>query len=209
MNEDQPKAIHLHDWPTPGITAEQWRVLMRPLNRTRVAKRKQGGKELSYLEAWDVKAHLTRVFGFGNWDSEVLSFNHITTREYGTAEKPMVEVIYSVHLRLSIRDSNANLLCQHSEVAVGSTSGPANMLGEHHDNAVKTAASDAIKRCAINMGTQFGLSLYDQGATHDIIKNTLVKPEGVEQSEDKATEQQIANLQSTLGATTVEEKASA
>lgn len=33
------------------ITAEQYAVLMKPLNGTRVAKRSQGGKQLSYLEA--------------------------------------------------------------------------------------------------------------------------------------------------------------
>lgn len=185
------------------ISAKQYTVLMRPLAKTRVAKRSQGGKQLSYLEAWDVKAHLTRLFGFGNWDSEVIDYHHIATREYMGGkdnDKEMVEVIYAARVQLTIRDENGGEVCRHSEVAVGSTSGPANMLGEHHDNAVKTAASDAIKRCAINLGTQFGLSLYDNGATNDIVKMTVVVPEGYEALQEEATEKQKQALQQSLGA---------
>jgi hypothetical protein len=39
--------------------------------------------------------------------------------------------------------------------------------------AIKTAESDALKRAAINLGTQFGLSLYNNGATADVIGKTL------------------------------------
>ena len=39
--------------------------------------------------------------------------------------------------------------------------------------AVKTAESDALKRAAINLGTQFGLSLYADGATRDVVGKTL------------------------------------
>jgi hypothetical protein len=39
--------------------------------------------------------------------------------------------------------------------------------------AVKTAESDALKRCAVNLGTQFGLSLYQNGATVDVVQRTL------------------------------------
>lgn len=165
----------------PGLTPEQYDYLLNPLRSTRVATRSQGGKSLSYLEAWDVKAHLTRIFGFGNWDSEVADYAYVATREYeanNDKKTPMVEVIYRARVQLTIRDQYGNRLCRHSEVAVGSTSGPANMLGEHHDNAVKTAASDALKRCAINLGTQFGLSLYDNGNRSDVVRTTLVKPAG-------------------------------
>lgn len=185
----------------PGLTPEQYAYLLNPLRKTRIAKRSQGGKQLSYLEAWDVKAHLTRIFGFGNWDSEVVDYGHVATREYANSGKDMVEVIYRARVQLTIRDQYGNDLCRHSEVAVGSTSGPANMLGEHHDNAVKTAASDALKRCAINLGTQFGLSLYDNGNTSDVVRQTLVKPVGYTEpeptEEDKAA---VAAIEQRIGA---------
>jgi recombination DNA repair RAD52 pathway protein len=192
-----------------GLTPEQYRYLMNPLRSTRVAKRRQGGKELSYLEAWDIKAHLTRIFGFGNWDSEMLEYRHVTDRPYinQNNNNEMVEVIYTCRVRLTIRDAEGSMLCEHTEAAAGSASGPMSMLGDHHDNALKSAASDALKRCAINLGTQFGLSLYDNGNTGDVIRQTLVKPAGVEDAKPEVTETQEAMLAQSLGATPVDEPA--
>ena len=190
------------------LTPEQHTTLMRPLNATRIAKRSQGGKQLSYLESWDVRAHLIRIFGFTNFDSEMEEYNYVTTREYmssGETPKPMVEVIYSARMRLTVRDYEGFILATYAEAAVGSASGPANMLGEHHDNALKTAASDALKRTAINLGTQFGLSLYDNGSTRDVVKKTLVVPPGVEVIPTEPTAEQVATLAASLGATVTEE----
>lgn len=194
------------------LTIEQYRTLRKPLNATRVAKRTQGGKQLSYLESWDVRAHLIRVFGFGNFDIELLDQHHVGTREYkskGDDPKDMVEVSWFAKVQLTIRDPDAGeagwaTLCQYSDAAVGSTSGPASMIGEHHDNAIKTAASDALKRCAINLGTQFGLSLYDDGSHRDVVKGTLVGPEGFDEKED-ITPLQVEQLKHSLGATEVTE----
>lgn len=158
-----------------GLTPKQLEVLRRPLNASRVAKRSQGGKQLSYLESWDVRAHLIRVFGYGNFDVTVQDCYHVDTRPYQNVDgKDMVEVIWYAKVRLNIRDQYGGHIAQYIEAAVGNASGPATMLGEHHDNAVKTAASDALKRCAINLGTQFGLSLYDNGRTTDVVKGTLL-----------------------------------
>jgi len=180
------------------LSRAQYDQLRKPLNATRIAKRSQGGKQLSYLESWDVRAHLIRIFGYGNFDVETLDAYHVETRAYGTEERPMVEVIWYCKVRLTVHD----LGCTYIESAVGSTSGPANMLGEHHDNAVKTAASDAMKRCAINLGTQFGLSLYDDGNTKDVVRGTLVEPDG-ESEEEAVTDEQAQNLARSLGATVV------
>lgn len=193
-----------------GLTPEQHATLLRPLNRTRIAQRTQGGKQLSYLESWEVRAHLIRVFGFCNFDAELIQYRHVADRPYDSKPdkegevKPMVEVIYSAQMELRLRDSEGNSLAMYAEAAVGSASGPMNTLGDLHDNALKTAASDALKRCAINLGTQFGLSLYDNGATADVVKRSLVAPEGYEEKKpDEAQTQQIA---AALGATIEEEK---
>jgi recombination DNA repair RAD52 pathway protein len=190
-----------------GLTAKQYETLRKPLNGTRVAHRSQGGKQLSYLESWDVRAHLIRVFGYANFDVNVLDSQYVTTREYqstGDTPKPMVEVIYTAKVQLAVRDANGMPLCRYTEGAAGSASGPASMLGEHHDNALKTAASDALKRCAINLGTQFGLSLYDNGSTRDVVRGTLVEPDGYEKP--PTTDEATAALQHSLGATEVTEE---
>lgn len=191
-----------------GFNGKQLEVLAKPINHTRIAKRRQGGKELSYLEAYDVKAHLIRVCGYGNFDTELLDYHFIATREYESNDKkPMVEVIYSARVRLSIRDAHGEGVCTYVEGACGSASGPASMLGEHHDNALKTAESDALKRCAINLGNQFGLSLYDNGSTGDVVRGTLLdqpKPEEEKKPdpEEEATKERLAQ---SLGATEVQQ----
>ena len=56
------------------ISQQQHEILLKGINAKRIAKRQGGGgKSLSYLEAWDVKAHLIRIFGFGEWSWDVLS----------------------------------------------------------------------------------------------------------------------------------------
>lgn len=192
-----------------GINAKQYQTLMKPLNTTRVAKRSQGGKQLSYLESWDVRAHLIRVFGFGNFDIETLEYTNIGGREYLNGEKEMIEVIYSALVQLTLKDAEGNYIARYAEGAVGSASGPMTMLGDHHDNALKTAVSDATKRCAINLGTQFGLSLYDGGTTKEIIRGTLVVPEGVEVEDKKPNQDQMEALKKSLGATEIPEGAQA
>lgn len=186
------------------LTIKQYDQLRKPLNSTRVAKREQGGKQLSYLESWDVRAHLIRMFGYGNFDTEVVNYEYVGAREYVTGNgKDMVEVVYSAKVRLTVRDENHDYLCSYVEAACGSASGPQTMLGDQHDNALKTAASDALKRCAINLGTQFGLSLYQDGSTRDVVRDTLVKPDGWEPPPTDA--EAAARLQHSLGAQEVEQ----
>lgn len=150
------------------LTTKQFDQLMKPLHPSRVAKRTQSGRQLSYLEVWDVRAHLIRLFNFGGWSFDVVSAE-LAYEEKG--EKNW-EVGYKVVGRLTIHgispDSGDTT---YTEAAVG----PANLpnRGEAHDMAIKTAESDALKRCAMNLGTQFGLSLYDDGRTTDVVKGVV------------------------------------
>jgi recombination DNA repair RAD52 pathway protein len=148
------------------LNARQYEQLLKPLNESRVAKRGQAGRQLSYLEAWDVKAHLIRIFGFGGWSADVLES---TLAFEDKNEKGQWNVGYKVTLRLSI----PTLECTYTESAVGSANLP--QRGEAHDMAIKTAESDALKRAAINLGTQFGLSLYNNGSMRDVVVQTLDK----------------------------------
>ena len=147
-----------------GLNEAQVEQLLRPLNPSRVAKRSQAGRQLSYLEAWDVKAHLIRIFGFGGWSWNVLKAE-LAFEEKN--EKSQWNVGYKVIGRLYIH----SLECDYSEAAVGSASLP--QRGEAHDMAIKTGESDALKRAAINLGTQFGLSLYNDGSLNDVVVRTL------------------------------------
>lgn len=189
--------------PVPhGLSREQYQVLRRTLHEDRVAKRDGGqGRRLSYLEGWDVRAHLTRIFGFANWDARLESANHVLTRPYiipaqeatqskaAKPEKSMLEVAYSARVSLTIRCRYGCCpLASYSEAAIGSESGPDYNVAELHDHALKTAATDALKRCATNLGNQFGLSLYNRGSTKDAVGASLVHPERGEDWSVETTE---------------------
>jgi recombination DNA repair RAD52 pathway protein len=149
------------------INSLQHEQLLKGINPNRIAKRQGGGgKSLSYLEAWEVKAHLIRIFGFGNWSWDV-KVAELAFEEQN--ERGNWNVGYRVIGELRIHD----LSCTYTEAAVGSAS--LSQRGEAHDMAIKTAESDALKRAAINLGDQFGLSLYNNGATAPVVLNTLTE----------------------------------
>jgi recombination DNA repair RAD52 pathway protein len=195
---------HVLDIERGTITKDQYAYLLNRLRGDRVAQRKLGNKNFSYLEAWDVRAHLSRIFGFGNWDGEVTEAKLLGTYNYesrGQQPVPMVEVMWQVTFRLVIRDPQGREVARYTETAVGSATKGADGagLGDIHDNAVKSGTSDALKRCAINLGTQFGLSLYDNGNLNDVVRRTLVRPEGTPDPDAPSQEAQEA-LRDRLGA---------
>lgn len=147
------------------MNRKQYEQLLKPLNPVRVSQREQAGRKFTYLEAWDVKAHLIRIFGFGGWNWNVtaaeLAFEDKT-------DKGTWNVGYKVIGNLTIPCLE---YCSYTEAAVGSAT--LGQRGEAHDMAIKTAESDALKRAAINLGTQFGLSLYNNGQLEDVVRQTL------------------------------------
>jgi hypothetical protein len=151
------------------ITQAQHEQLLKPLNPTRVAKRSQGGKSLSYLEAWDVKAHLNRIFGFTGWSWSVTDTQMVFEQTVlGKNGGEQWSVGWKVVGTLEVAGA------RYSEAAIGSSSQPSR--GDAHDMAIKTAESDALKRAAINLGDQFGLSLYNNGSTKAVVGGTLYSP---------------------------------
>lgn len=170
------------------VTGRQLSALMAPLNPDRVQGRKQGGRTLSYLEAWDVKASLIRLFGFGGFSATV-SEQHILNQEvmqkraqgggyeqvqfYPNGDPVPGSFNYRVTATVKVTLTIPALNAEYSEYAAASQTGPD--YGEVADFAIKTAESDALKRAAIYLGTQFGLSLYDNGSTRDVVR-TLLEP---------------------------------
>ena len=172
------------------LTDPQLTQLMRDLHPDRVATRKQGGTSLSYLQAWDVKATLIRIFGFGGFsadatDCEIINIEDNVpkyTGSYGNKVEVPIEYTkdgrikfgtanFRVTARVRVQLTIPQLGCTYSEYAASSQTGPD--LGEVTDFAIKTAESDALKRAAIYLGSQFGLSLYDNGSHRDVIKVIL------------------------------------
>jgi hypothetical protein len=160
---------------TTYLSHQQVEALLRPLKSSRVGTTPDG---YSHLQSWDIRAALVRVFGFGNWDetsfapTERLYEVETTTR----SGKPAYKVAYIAHRRLSIRTPYGEHLCAYEATAIGESTMPDFKRGDAHDMAIKTAESQALKRCAINLGTMFGLSLYNDGMREDVVGVTLVRP---------------------------------
>ena len=157
------------------LSAAQRKALTGTLNKKRVSTRSQGGRQLSYLEAWDVRTALIRVFGFGGWSGEVVDQDIVEIardipridKDGNTIGVTKFRVAVWVRYELTIHQTGA----VYTELAAASQSGAD--IGEVMDFAFKTAASDAMKRAAMNLGTQFGLSLYDNGSTSDVVRLSL------------------------------------
>lgn len=168
-----------------GLTARQVDALLQPLDQRRV-KQVQGN---SHLEAWDVKRHLLRVFGWGGWDTEILSCDCILERSFWStkAEEPFKgrhSVIYRVTMRLIIKDPEGNPVAHWDDGATGDSINQPS-LGDAHDQALKTAFSQALKRCAINLGDRYGLSLYNGGGTKAVVGDSLAHAHGAGHDTDE------------------------
>jgi Rad52/22 family double-strand break repair protein len=169
------------------LSERQIEQLLKPINPRRVAQRKGGGgKSLAYVEAYDIKAHMIRMFGFGGWSWDVLSADLVFEEKGDRNWEVGYRVIgrLTVHAATEQRGMVEGSVCDrdatYTEAAVGIASLPSR--GEAHDMAVKTGESDAFKRAAISLGDQFGLSLYNGGSTNAVVRATLDGSEAVDEA---------------------------
>lgn len=151
-----------------SLRKNQTDQLLKGINPSRIGK---DGKGFSHLEAWDVRAHLIRIFGFANWSAELIEMEPIFETSIEKDGKTRWTVAYRATMRLTIFTGGMEDAV-YTEAAVGdSTNNPGR--ADAHDMAIKTAESQAFKRCAINLGDQFGLSLYNNGGTSSVVRAVL------------------------------------
>lgn len=144
----------------------QLKQLMTDLNTGRVES-KQG---MSYLAAWDIKATLIRVFGFGGFSSEVIE-SSILKAEQIQQVRDEKKFNWSITAKATVRLTIHQLGAIYTETAIAGSKQPD--FTESADMAIKSAESDALKRAAIFLGTQFGLSLYNAGSPKEVISAVL------------------------------------
>lgn len=157
------------------LTTQQYNLLLRPVAEQRVGRNPKG---FAHMEAWDIRRTLTRIFGFGGFDEEILSVDLVAQIEIppqNQTGRSRWSVVYRVTMRLTVRYVDGTAMAVYENGACGdSTNQPS--LGDCHDNAFKTGLSQALKRCAINLGDQFGLSLYNAESREPVIVGTLNAP---------------------------------
>lgn len=175
-----------------SLTDTQIEQLLKPINPKRVLKDAKGH---SHVSQQDVTAHLIRVFGFGHFDFDVLDVECIfedpsVDKKTGEVRPGRFDVCYRALMRLTVRTPDGDVLCHYVD---GSTATAQNQTrGDAHDLAYKSAISLSKKRCAINLGDQFGLSLYNKGQMTALVGATLHGAEEAPEDVQADVEQQVS-----------------
>lgn len=155
-----------------GFSNAQVEQLLRPINPARVLA---DGKGHAHVSQQDVLAHLIRVFGFGAFDVEVLAADCVFEQPRDPNKPVRFDVCYRALVRLTVRNEAGERVAHYEN---GSTATAQNQSrGDAHDLAYKSAISLSVKRAAIALGDQFGLSLYNKGQRDALVRGTLVGTE--------------------------------
>lgn len=154
---------------TPAhLTEQQVGFLLTPINDNRV----RNLRGMSHLEAWDVRRQLIRIFGFEGFTIETLSLDLVAEREAKQGERSRWTIVYRAQVRLTVKATDGRPLAMFEDAAAGDAINQPS-IGDAHDLAMKTALSQALKRCAVNLGDQFGLSLYNDGSKDAVVLRSL------------------------------------
>src|SRR5215475_935582 len=122
------------------LTEEQVRCLLSRIHPDRVLV----PDGMSYVEGYDIRSELTRVFGFGRWSAELMDTACIreaevktkTYKDKRTGEikggKDAWYVVYRSRIRLTVHAPDGTLLAIHDGSHVGESTHP--VFGEAHGN---------------------------------------------------------------------------
>ena len=138
------------------------------LSSNDVSEREGGGRKLSYVSSFYVIDQLNVILGQGNWSYDTQEMRLVSERTYTKKDYRGNEVtehsahyIAKCHLIATIGDKQ----CMLADYGYGDGTDK-NSPGKAHELAVKEAATDALKRCAKNLGMKLGLALYDKEQTN-------------------------------------------
>ncbi|MBR0802866.1 RAD52 family DNA repair protein [Bradyrhizobium japonicum] len=147
---------------------EQKLQLSSPLNRSYVKERRQGGRQFSYIEGWQVIAEANRIFGYDGWQRETIFATVVADyeREIGENKLPGFGVTYVCKVRVTVGDVVRE--------GCGSGHGIDRDRGLAHESAIKEAETDAMKRALMTFGNPFGLALYDKQQTNVVDESEIV-----------------------------------
>lgn len=176
----------------PRLTEQQVGFLLRPISNNRV----RNLRGMSHLEAWDVRRQLIRIFGFEGFTVETLGLDLVhengnpnyrkknkAGEEYGPTYTAWT-IVYRAQVRLTVKTADGRPIAMFEDAAAGDAVNQPS-VGDAHDLAMKTALSQALKRCAVNLGDQFGLSLYNDGSQNAVVMRSLAyMGDPVKESED-------------------------
>jgi hypothetical protein len=191
-----------------GFTPAQVQRLLTPVRPDRIEQI----KGQSYVPQFEVRAELSRVFGPGNWDSNIHGVELIYEDSYEKDGKVYWKVCYRAACTLTIRDYQGQHVCSYTEWHA-EESAPQPSRGEAHALALTSVESYALRRAAINLGDTFGLHLYRSGQHSPLVRGTLMTtdpdsplyvPGSPPPPNPVLTEEQKETLQRSLGAVPID-----
>lgn len=175
-----------HGLGTDYLSDQQIAQLLRAINPLRVSK---DGKGFSHVEAYELRAHLNRILGFARWSEEVIS-QELVFESRTEGERPKWTVCYRSIVKVGICAPSGRLLTTYAEGACGdATNLPSR--ADAHDMALKTSQSQAFKRTLVNLGDQFGASLYNKGSHAPLVRAVLVGAAQEDAAEQQAQTEAI------------------
>ncbi|MBF4138239.1 Rad52/Rad22 family DNA repair protein [Streptomyces albidoflavus] len=151
------------------LSPSQVDYLLRPIDEQRVQVLDDKG---AFLNTWDVRRWLIRIFGVGGWGEETLDLTLLRDQARPTSEGLRHDVAYRAQVRLHTYAPCGHPLPTTDQAAACGTSDMPDYAAAHHE-ALTSALSTALKRCAINLGDTFGLSLYNQGSRRPVVQAML------------------------------------
>ena len=138
------------------FTDEQIECLRKLLLASDVKERTQGGGKVSYIDGKTAIDHANSIFGFGMWESEVISLNPV----YQDANKLTMQAIVKVTIHSPFAYA---MSVSYTDVGYGQMSSNKGLnVADAFEKAGKEAATDGLKRALRLLGNQFGLALYDK-----------------------------------------------
>lgn len=142
------------------FTEQQVEMLNAKLDGSRVKER----DGFSYIEGWFAIHEANRIFGHGEWDSEVVDLKCVISTQQGQTnytgrDREGYIVAYVASVKVTVRHDGGESF--HEDVGYGEGINYSN-VGQAHESASKEAVTDALKRALKNWGNPFGLTLYDK-----------------------------------------------
>ena len=146
------------------------KLLNEPILKEDVKSRDgTGNQKLSYLASFHVIGEANRIFGFGEWNQEILTLREVDRTEYekppykaGDPMKEMISISYLCTLRLIVKCGDGESVHEDTGFGNGVAGNTAYGKSACIELASKEAVTDSLKRCLRYFGDKFGLSLYDK-----------------------------------------------
>ena len=137
-----------------GFSNNQLKALSAQLEARHVQHREEHGRHFDYLEGWFAIAEANAIFGYGGWDREMVQFACVKEQRDGHKTR----CTYLARMRICVRAGKVVVVRE----GTGFGQATAENAGEAHEQAAKSAETDATKRALATFGNRFGLCLYDR-----------------------------------------------